>query len=155
MSASLLNGQWTTIFPELLRVLRPGGCIEVFNSAGDYENAGHWQRTFWTPKVYQFRTVMGMDVAYRDFSPLLEQAGFTTIQKADILLPLGPWAGKLGVIAADLYKRIFAELKVCFLSSGVIPSVEEAEEAFQGRIAEVASGQEALVWNVYTAKRPG
>jgi hypothetical protein len=155
MSSSLPTDEWKTILPELLRILRPNGFLELFDTAGEYENPGNWQTSFWQPCMRRFRATMGMTPeAYSAFVPWFTEAGFVNAQQLDVLQPIGPWAGKLGMVGFDMYKRILTHLKTRFLTSGTIPSPQEAEEAFQGRLEEITRGQEAIVWNVYIARKP-
>jgi SAM-dependent methyltransferase len=155
MSASIPTERWTDILPEILRILRPNGILEIFDSSGENENAGHWHRTYWRPKGQQLRQLMNMDpTAYRDVRPWLQEAGYTDIEKVDVLQPVGPWGGVVGKAGHDIYRRILTELKKRFVSSGAIPSAEEAEEAFQGRMDEITNGKEAILWSAYIARRP-
>jgi ubiquinone/menaquinone biosynthesis C-methylase UbiE len=155
MSASIATDEWKTILPELLRILRPGGIIEVFDSSGDYIDPGHWQVTYWRPCTRKFRATMGLNPdPYSAFVPWLTEAGFVNAQQIDVLQPMGPWAGKLGMLGFDIYRRILTELKVRFINAGIIATQQEADEAFQKRMDEITTGQETVIWNAHLAQRP-
>jgi hypothetical protein len=154
LSASIPTNEWKNILQDLLRVLRPNGLIEVFDSAGEYDNAGTSQRTFWGIQSKRLRATMNMDpTVYGDFGPWLEQAGFTTVQHVQVLHPMGPWAGNLGKITQNLYKGVLQGMKVRLVSSG-LADLQETDEALVARMQEIDSGQESIVWNVYIGRKP-
>jgi ubiquinone/menaquinone biosynthesis C-methylase UbiE len=154
MSTCIPVREWPYLLAELYRILRPGGILEVFDTCGDYENAGEMYIDYWYPNRMQLLYQMGLDYNFvQMIGQYLTRVGFHSIQQTDILMPVGPWGGTAGKAAMHVAEKLLHASKWRMLQHGMITREQEANEAIRVRIDELSEGREAIAWNVFVCTR--
>jgi hypothetical protein len=101
MGQSIQKDQWNHVLSEMLRVLKPGGVIELVEADLWHHNPGPVQRAF--DEFYQNQcTENGLDFAFTEIiEKEIETVGFTELDHCTLDIPIGEWpqdAGKLNSI---------------------------------------------------------
>jgi SAM-dependent methyltransferase len=153
MAGSVTMRQWPLALTELRRLLSPGGIIELMDFTGDIDNAGRMHHGFWGPNLMELGTKLNLDfTVWSEFEPLLADAGFLDVQHAHVLLPMGPWAGEVGVTAQTCCMNMLQAYRSGMIGLGIVKNDGEFDKAIKLRNKEVSGGQESLVWSVYVAR---
>lgn len=91
MGQSIQKDQWPHVLNEMLRVLRPGGTIELVEADLWHHNPGPVQRAF--DEFYQQQcTELGLDFAFTEVvEKELDAIGFTELDQRTLDVPIGEW----------------------------------------------------------------
>jgi hypothetical protein len=104
--------------------------------------------------LHQLGEKLSLDFTiWTNFKPWLSAAGFGQIQAVDIVVPIGPWAGRIGHASMVCFRRMLMSYKSGLLGLGIVKTEEEFERAVELRMNEIEHGQESIVYTVYVAKR--
>lgn len=98
MGNSIQKDQWSHVLSEMLRVLKPGGSIELVEPDLWHHNPGPVQRAF--DEFYQNQcTESGLDFAFTEgVEKDLVSTGFSELDHRTLDIPIGEWpqdSGKL------------------------------------------------------------
>lgn len=118
--AAIPVAAWPGLLREYLRVVRPGGWLELFEGGTTFVNAGPLTRQYlqWWGRVSQQR---GIDASYIEHLPSL-MAGFTmqNIQARTLHVPVGEWGGRVGVMLRTNICTGWGALKEIFVSQAMV-----------------------------------
>ncbi|CAO3648251.1 unnamed protein product [Mucor hiemalis] len=91
MGQTIQKDQWGHVLSEMLRVLKPGGTIELVEADLWHHNPGPVQRAF--DEFYQNQcTEMGLDFAFTEIiEKVLDTTGFTELDHRTLDIPIGEW----------------------------------------------------------------
>ncbi|THH05068.1 hypothetical protein EW145_g5068 [Phellinidium pouzarii] len=126
---ALKRTEWTLAMDQIHRVLSPGGWVQF----GEY---GYWHSGPINEKYRQMQNALaesrGFDAKIcADLPRLLQKAGFINVTVEKRTVPLGAWAGQVGVDSRNNFISVFAGLKMAVLKAGGLGFVE-TEEDFDG-----------------------
>lgn len=132
--AALPATHWPSVIQELIRVTRPGGWIELLEIGVTIEHAG--------PETTHLLTWMGERSRERGFNmgllsrlgEMLAQQGLEAIERHDIPVPLGEWAGHVGAMLKANVLSAFDALKGAYCTQANMPL--EHFEAMVNRVAQ-------------------
>ncbi|KAJ3125732.1 hypothetical protein HK098_008254 [Nowakowskiella sp. JEL0407] len=130
------NGKWDHIVGELLRVLKPGGYIELIEPCPGIELCGP---TFdkLGAGLYESSKKRGIDMdAALSLSSTLASRGLEVVQETIISLPIG-WGGRHGELNILNWRGFFSGLKP-FLSTSLQLSSDEYDQMVQVALKECA-----------------
>lgn len=91
---ALPQSAWLPVIHELCRVTRPGGWIELVDTAVTARSPHSAQWVIWAQMLARAR---GIDMTAGDqIGRYLQQSGVRNVQQTAIEIPLGPWGGRIG-----------------------------------------------------------
>ncbi|CAB4404067.1 unnamed protein product [Rhizophagus irregularis] len=108
MATSLKTDQWVNVIRELVRVLKPGGHLELIERELQVYNAGpHF--TFMIKNIMSFKNSNDLNVYITNQIPLIFSSipSLTGIQTDFRMVPIGPLGGQSGLIYGDLLDMYF------------------------------------------------
>ncbi|KAJ6502234.1 hypothetical protein C8R45DRAFT_613009 [Mycena sanguinolenta] len=134
--------QWPQAIEEIVRVLRPGGWVQLAESAlwneGKYPGKPCMEKlTAMFRRVAEARNLY-VDCAY-DIPKMLEEAGFVDIQSESRMQLMGKWAGEIGVANAKNHVGVLRGMKTPVLEAGgygYVTSEIEYDELLNGLAKE-------------------
>ncbi len=132
--AALPATHWPAVIQELIRVSRPGGWIELLEIGVTIQHAG--------PETTRLLNWMGERSRERGFDmgllsrlgEMLAQGGLEAIERHDIPVPLGEWAGHVGSMLKANVLSAFDALKGAYCTQANLPL--EQFEAMVNRVAQ-------------------
>lgn len=95
--------QWPSVVQDLRRVTAPGGWVELVEMGTTFHQAGPATRQFleWWAAISAPRGIDASSVA--TIGTLLQEAGFSQVQRTTKVIPVGQWGGRLGgLLAKDI-----------------------------------------------------
>jgi hypothetical protein len=116
---------WSGLLRDLVRVVRPGGWIELVEGLGVVDSAG--PATQQLMELFQrLQRSLGLDttgVIVHSMDQYLRWAGMTLVARRDVHLPVGEWGGDVGSLMASDFRAAFTRLStVAELKLGVAPN---------------------------------
>ncbi|KAH9934317.1 uncharacterized protein B0H18DRAFT_869763 [Fomitopsis serialis] len=127
--AALRAEEWTIAIKEMMRTLAPGGWVQL-------DEVGSWKAGPTTEKhillvqdLFKAKSLV-LDCA-RYIPDMLRDLGFVNICVEERTIPLGSWAGDVGVAARDNFMGVFRGMKTPILNAGglgVVGSEAEFDE---------------------------
>src|SRR5258708_10252054 len=132
--AALPATRWPAVIQELVRVTRPGGWIELLEIGVTIQQAG--------PETTRLLNWMAEQSSARGFDmgllprlgEMLAQEGLEAIERHDIPVPLGEWAGHVGAMLKANVLNAFDALKGAYCTQANLPL--EQFEAMVNRVAQ-------------------
>ena len=118
--AGIPSTHWSQVIQELVRVTRPGGWVESVEVGVTVKNAGPETARLleWMANRSQER---GFDMALvSHVGDLLKRAGLQDVETQSIPVPLGAWAGHVGVMLKTDVLRAFDALKGAYCTQAQI-----------------------------------
>lgn len=146
---------WSVIVPELLRVTRPGGWIELVEGAPWIDQAGPATGRL-IDLLVQSARALGLDstgIVFRSLGTYLSQAGATDVRTQPLVVPIGDWAGRVGSLMATNYRAMFTRLSPMFTAKLGIPE-EECRDLIAAMREEWDSYQSAFSMTVAIGRKP-
>jgi hypothetical protein len=103
MGQSIPNDKWTHVLSEMLRVLKPGGSIELIEADLWHHNPGPVQRAF--DEFYQNHcSEQGLDFAFTEaIEKELDSGGFVDLNHRTLDIPIGEWPQDSGIIYIESF----------------------------------------------------
>lgn len=91
MAQDIQKQQWPALLQEMLRVLKPGGYIELLDIEPQFHNPGPVQQAFDGFQQGQW-TEQGLDFQFCDLlEKLIEETGFAQVERRMLDIPIGEW----------------------------------------------------------------
>lgn len=95
---ALPYAQWMPVITELQRVTKPGGWIELVDTAVTARTPGGQRWIEWAHTLARYR---GIDMtAGGQIGAFLERAGMRNVKTLALEIPLGKWGGRIGTLMA-------------------------------------------------------
>jgi len=118
---SLQIPEWPKALNEIYRVLRPGGWVQLAETAGWVEGRNP-ERPCMEKLVSMYRRLVESRNLYidcaRDIPAMLSDAGFVNIQMVEHSPCIGKWGGEDGIINRDNHLGVFRGIKTPVLQAG-------------------------------------
>lgn len=158
MGQSIQKDQWSHVLSEMLRVLKPGGTIELVEADLIHHNPGPVQRAF--DEFYQNQCAEnGLDFAFTGIiNKELEAIGFSELDHRTLDIPIGEWPQdselkQFGFINKEIQKAFLRNRKSFYVSKwGITP--EDYELAVQEVLTEFEDYHGFSRFNCWIAKKP-
>ncbi|KAH9934260.1 S-adenosyl-L-methionine-dependent methyltransferase [Fomitopsis serialis] len=153
--AALRSPEWTKALEEISRVLQPDGWVQL-------GEVGPWKAGPTTARhLALFRALFrdkDLDLDCATHIPdVLREVGFTDVTVEERTMPIGSWAGQLGIDARDDLISVFRGVKTPILNAGGYGFVA-SETEFEKLLDEVereideTPGAEAKFYIIYARK---
>lgn len=129
--AAIPMAAWPGLLREYLRVVRPGGWIELFEGGTTFVNAGPFTQQYlrWWDQVSHQR---GIDASYIEQLPSLMAAlNMQQMQAKTLHVPVGEWGGRVGVMLRTNMYSGWGALKEMFVSQAKV-APDLFDRTFQG-----------------------
>jgi SAM-dependent methyltransferase len=129
--AAIPVAAWPGLLQEYLRVVRPGGWIELFEGGTTFVNIGPLTQQYlqWWNQVSQQR---GIDASYIEQLPsLMATLNMQNIQAKTLHVPVGEWGGRVGVMLRTNMYSGWGALKEMFVSQAKV-APDLFDRVFQG-----------------------
>ncbi|KAL1920833.1 uncharacterized protein VTP21DRAFT_11468 [Calcarisporiella thermophila] len=124
----LVKSEWPGVIQELLRVLKPGGYLEIVEADYDLKRGGVAFRKISRGLVNSMRAREIEPSWARDIRSHFDQLGLEDVQSLTMPFPLGKFAGRIGELGRDNWVQLFRSLRP-YLSQVMNISTEEYDEA--------------------------
>lgn len=102
MSTEIQRNQWLPLFREMLRILKPGGHIEILEPDPAPHNPGPVQQAFdgflrtqWSDNGYDYLFASSIE-------DQLSEVGFQEIDIRTLDIPIGEWPDESGMTNPDM-----------------------------------------------------
>lgn len=156
LRAALVKAEWPTVLSEIMRVLKPGGHLQLVE--------GHSTDTIkGGPAFAQLMEIhetllerRGMLVHCTSLLPnMLKDMGFVGIESIKKYAPVGKIEGQLGQTGAEMMDSVFEKTLPALLESGIITSVDEYNELLKAFRRESEGPELSFVayW-MFCARKP-
>lgn len=107
---------WAAVVADLARVLRPGGWLQLVETAPGPESAGPaTERLF--DLIRRLGRQVGLDttgIVYRSMDRYLARAGLTSVEVTHVPVRCGEWGGTVGSLMASDLRALFTRLGPVF-----------------------------------------
>ncbi|RCH78170.1 hypothetical protein CU098_000846, partial [Rhizopus stolonifer] len=158
MGQSIQKEQWPKVLNEMLRVLKPGGTIELVEADLWHHNPGPVQRAF--DEFYQSQCVEnGLDWSFTEnMDQELTSMGYVEVDHRTLDVPIGEWPQdselkQFGFINKEIQKAFLRNRKGFYVTKwGITP--DDYELAVQEVLAEFEDYHGFTRYNCWTAKKP-
>ncbi|CAG8666510.1 24601_t:CDS:2 [Cetraspora pellucida] len=119
--------EWNTVIDELIRVVKPGGWIELMEGNMEFEGEGACAQVL----MDAFRSIllsnsMNPQICSQIFKYLSTSSTLKNFSFEERLTPIGTWAGKIGEIASQDFCSLWLAMK------GAICHVLEEKKVIRG-----------------------
>ena len=118
--------QWPTVVPDLVRVTRPGGWVELVEAATLMDPEGPASARLMT-LIRRLASTKGLDSVGHVIEHLgryLTDAGCVDVQVRTMRMPVGEWGGPVGSWRASIGRAVFLRLAPVFEARFGLPAVE-------------------------------
>jgi SAM-dependent methyltransferase len=107
---------WAAVVADLVRVLRPGGWLQLVETAPGPEPAGPaTERLF--DLLRRLGRQVGLDttgIVFQSMDRYLARAGLTSVEVTHVHIPCGEWGGNIGSLLASNHRALFTRLGTVF-----------------------------------------
>jgi len=117
---------WQVVVQDLVRVARPGGWVELVESAAEFEPAGAASERL-AELARRLSRTRGLDstgIVFRSVDSYLTRAGMAPVERRTVRLPLGEWGGRIGSLMASDIRAVCMRLTPVFEARFGIPERE-------------------------------
>lgn len=115
MSSKVLyftEAEWRTkIVVELVRVLKPGGYLELEDGDGECYNMSPTYDRISKAVLAQLYARNMNPFIVQQIEEIMESSGLINIRHREVVIPIGNWGGNLGVLMVDLVGSLFYGLR--------------------------------------------
>lgn len=146
LAAALPANRWPDVAAELARVTSPGGWIELVEDDFVYGGPALELLSDWAVDLCARRGIEFL--LARKIGAFLEQVGLSQVTFRKVDMPIGPYGGRLGVMAQTDYLSVLGALKA------IIPALDiTTEQAYEGALHAAQDELERgrCVWPLYVA----
>lgn len=126
MLLSVPVGTWNQVVEELVRVLRPGGWLELVEGNTRTDSPGPATERL-TELLNQLARSTGVDstgVSFRDLQEHLTRLNLQHVRRQTFAMPLGDWGGRAGTFMASDCRALFLRLVPVFEAKFGVPTAE-------------------------------
>ena len=137
MIGAFTEDMWRTVLKEFLRVLKPGGKVQIIESGKFRRKEGELLMDKAMPMCIAVSRKIGLviDVAER-LEDLLREAGFVDIHSVIRECPVGKAWGEVGERGFDSFSPAIRAYGGACVKMGFLESIEEADELIGKAVAE-------------------
>lgn len=156
MVAGIPLRYWPGVVADLVRVTRPGGWIELVESAASLTPEGPATRRLWD-LFRQLGRSVGLDTLGTVPSSLdryLTSAGAVDVRARTVVLPVGLWGDQIGAWMVCEFRSLFMRLAGVFQARNGL-SEAECNEQLAAMLAEFEDVRPTLSFRVACGRRPG
>lgn len=145
---------WKPLLQEYFRILRPGGCIDMMEVDALVIRGGECvgKLNRWFERTIQANGVPHR--ATRRIRPLLNATGFVDTEVRIVSVPVGPWAGRMGVSGMRLSFQHYAHFQEQIFKVHPELTMEEFERTIAQALLEINEFHAYRNVFVYTARKP-
>lgn len=146
---------WPPLIKEMVRVVRPGGNIEIVEGNGaTFSNVGPAQSEI-SDGVLRLAKLRGIEPSILSrLEVYFYQEGAANVQKQELTLPIGKWGGRIGtLLEKDLLSLIYS-FRTPF-SRGLGYTPEKFDRLYQALEGEWNKLQTSFIFFIYDAQKPG
>ncbi|CAI2186506.1 3795_t:CDS:2 [Funneliformis geosporum] len=115
MSSKVLyftEAEWRTrIVVELVRVLKPGGYLELEDGDGECYNMSPTYDRISKAVLAQLYARNMNPFIVQQIEEIMESSGLINIRHKEVIVPIGNWGGNLGMLMVDLVGSLFDGLR--------------------------------------------
>lgn len=107
---------WSGVVQDLVRVVRPGGWVELVEVENEVKAGGPATRRL-LELLLQLAGSRGLDrtgVLFRELDTYLHRAGLREVQRRDVDVPIGDWGGRIGSLMASDLRALYTRLAGVF-----------------------------------------
>jgi SAM-dependent methyltransferase len=117
---------WPALVSELVRIVRPGGWIELVEGATEFlpVTPAMEQLTEMLRRLNRARGLDSTSIVFRRLDSYLARAGATGVERHTVALPLGEWGGRVGSLMASDIRALF--LRLC--EAGALGALAECQD---------------------------
>jgi SAM-dependent methyltransferase len=117
---------WAGVVDELVRVLQPGGWLELVEGNVEFEASGPATDRL-AELLRRLARVSGIDstgIIFRSLQDQLARRGMAEIERRTVSIPLGEWGGRLGSLLASDCRAMYLRLSDTFEAKFDVPVPE-------------------------------
>ncbi|KAI8081991.1 S-adenosyl-L-methionine-dependent methyltransferase [Gilbertella persicaria] len=154
----LPHERWSFLFQEQLRVLKPGGYIELVEYDFRIRDPGPVLAL-----VNEWYKVASNSVGVnpkqaKHLKELIASAGFVDIEQKTVSIPIGEWPDtevekEKGFLNKFLIKGLFKSMKSWWIHELAV-SEQEYDKVFEAAMEEFSEQRCSIDWIIYTARKP-
>jgi SAM-dependent methyltransferase len=153
MMGAVPRDAWPKLIAEYMRVLKPGGYLEITEPEGIHLPAGPCMEAI-NSLLVQLLLTRGIDVLMMSkLEGHLTKAGFADVEKTTLKLPCGKWGGKLGELQMDNIKHIFEALSGMMIVKG-LTTKDKVDAIVNGWDEELDDLRISAFVYYYVARKP-
>lgn len=156
MMAGIPLRSWSAEVAELARITRPGGWIELAETDSKMEHAGPATERLWE-MLRRLGTNASLDatgIVFRSLDDQLRKVGLIDVQRRDITLPIGRWAGQVGTLLASDLRSLMSRLGATFAAMFGV-SVDELNQLVGKMVEEFEEHHSSITTGIAFGRRPG
>ncbi|KAG2176420.1 hypothetical protein INT43_005660 [Umbelopsis isabellina] len=133
LGMGLTEKQYEDGYKKLLYILKPGGYIEI----GECDVRFAFQNSIWNKFLETMVQSRGMSTTMAEtLKDTIQDIGGCEVQETIFRYPLGPWGGKLGVLAAEDLQQVYGIFKDNMIQALRMKSPEEFDAAVVAEFKE-------------------
>ncbi|KAI8393943.1 S-adenosyl-L-methionine-dependent methyltransferase [Radiomyces spectabilis] len=151
--------KWRQIMQQVMRILKPGGWLEIYEQDLEIYSAGAHLQTLdrWMDTLLEHLGIEKQLVHL--ITPLLKETGYQNVQERAMELPLGEWTStdvmkETGYLFKDLIERRFRILRPWLSELNNVSNEEILNTITQG-LDECETSKTHMCWYYYAAQKPG
>jgi len=147
---------WQAEVAELVRVVRPGGWVELVEAATEFLPASPAMERL-SEMLRRLNRTRGLDstsIVFRSIDSYLTAAGLARVERQTLVLPVGEWGGRIGSLMASDVRALFLRLCDVFQGAFGVP-LAECHELVRTAQAEWEQYHTTYSFAVARGRKPG
>jgi SAM-dependent methyltransferase len=144
---------WPALVSELVRIVRPGGWIELVEGATEFlpTTAAMDQLTERLRRLNRARGLDSTSIVHSRIDDYLARAGAREVERRTVELPLGDWAGRIGSLMASDIRALFQRL----CEAGALGPGVECQELLRAAQLEWEEHHTTYSFAIALGRKPG